>query len=318
MNEMLLHTYAVKHNDEIVRSASRSGGIFTAISDIILAVNGCVYGCVLTDDFKAIHIRATTEEERNCMRGSKYIQSTMGDVYKQVKIDLENAKEVLFSGTSCQIAGLKAFLGKEYDRLLCVDIVCHGVPSPLIWEKYIQWQEAELGKKCIKVDFRNKKQFGWASHMETLTMEDGTEIHSNVFTTLFYEHSIIRPACSKCPYKSIIHPADITIADYWGIDKAAPGFNDNKGVSLVLINNEKGNFYFEKIKENINFIETCIEDSMQEPLIAPFAAPVDRRLVWNDLLKKPFSYSVEKYTKISLIKRIKRKLRKVLYGLAYR
>ena len=125
--------YAAKHSDEDVRAKSRSGGVFTALSDEIFTNKGVVYGCVLTEDFQAIHTRAEESSVRDKMRGSKYIQSRMGNTYKQVRADLEAGRNVLFSGTSCQIAGLQCFLGKEYEKLICVDIVCHGVPSPKIW-----------------------------------------------------------------------------------------------------------------------------------------------------------------------------------------
>ena len=120
-----------------------------------------VYGCVLTDDFDAVHIRADNAEERNRMRGSKYIQSKLGDIFRNVKADLDVRRNVLFSGTSCQVAGLKKYLGKEYDNLFCVDIVCHGVPSKKIWEAYLRWQEQKMHSKVASVDFRNKKDFGW-------------------------------------------------------------------------------------------------------------------------------------------------------------
>ena len=129
MNWKQPKVYAVKHKDEVTRAASRSGGIFTALSDQVLSIGGVIYGCVLTDDFNAVHIRADSTEERNRMRGSKYIQSRLGDTFKNVKVDLDAQRSVLFSGTSCQVAGLKKYLGKEYDNLFCVDIVCHGVPS---------------------------------------------------------------------------------------------------------------------------------------------------------------------------------------------
>ena len=139
--------YAVQHKNEEVRAASRSGGIFTAISDYILDQRGVVYGCVLVNNFKAsTHARADGKDDRNRMRGSKYIQSRMNDTYKNVRKDLLDERRVLFTGTSCQVAGLKSFLGREHFNLLCIDIVCHGVPSPAVWEKYLEWQEKNTCK----------------------------------------------------------------------------------------------------------------------------------------------------------------------------
>ena len=138
MNWKQPKVYAVKHRNEAVIAASRSRGIFTALSDQVLSSGGIVYGCVLTENFEAVHIRADNAEERNRMRGSKYIQSKPGDTFKNVKTDLNAQRNVLFSGTSCQVAGLKKYLGKEYDNLFCVDIVCHGVPSYKIWKAYLK------------------------------------------------------------------------------------------------------------------------------------------------------------------------------------
>jgi coenzyme F420-reducing hydrogenase beta subunit len=287
--------YAVKHKDFETRMASRSGGIFTAVSDYVLNKNGIVYGCVLIEDFKAIHIRAENAEDRNRMRGSKYIQSTMGDVFKAVKEDLKGERFVLFSGTSCQIAGLQAFLQRPYEKLLCIDIVCHGVPSPKVWDAYLGWQGKKKHGKCVSVDFRNKRDHGWTAHIETLMFDNGKRVHSEVFKTLFYGHTILRPSCYLCPYKSVIHPGDITIADYWGIENAVPGFSDNKGVSLVLVNNKFGTVVFNSVKDSVEYRECRLEDSMQLPLIKHFDEPEEREHFWRDFEKHSFKYVAKKY-----------------------
>ncbi len=191
MNWKQPNVYAVKHKNEVVRAASRSGGIFTALSDAVLLENGVVYGCILTESFTAAHVRAENSEERNRMRGSKYIQSKLGDTFKNVKEDLDVGKKVLFSGTSCQVAGLKQFLGKEFVKLLCVDIVCHGVPSRKVWDNYLQWQEQKNHSKITGVDFRNKKDFGWWDHVETICFENRKIVNSKIFTNLFYGHYIL-------------------------------------------------------------------------------------------------------------------------------
>lgn len=295
MNWKQPKVYAVKHKSETVRAASRSGGIFTAVSDWVLAENGVVYGCVLDESFCAVHVRAEGIEDRDRMRGSKYIQSKLGDTYKNIRKDLMDGRLVLFTGTSCQVAGLRQYLGIEYANLYCVDIVCHGVPSPKVWNEYMSWQEKKNKSKVKNVDFRNKKDYGWRAHKETLTFENGKNLSSNVFTSLFYGHSILRPSCYECPYKSVMHPGDITIADYWGIEKAAPEFDDNKGVSLVLLNNETGAKVFESVKGYIKWIETRLEDSMQPPLKAPFPEPDNRNVFWRDFSSKNFDYVAKKY-----------------------
>lgn len=145
-------------------------------------------------------------EKRDQMRGSKYIQSDLNDTFNEVKADLSAGRKVLFSGTSCQVVGLHGFLGKDSNNLFCVDIVCHGVPSLKIWQEYLKWQEIKNDSKCVEVDFRNKRDYGWAAHVETLIFEKNgqrKQVNSEVFKKLFYGHSILRPCCYLCPYKSL-------------------------------------------------------------------------------------------------------------------
>jgi len=304
--------YAVKHTDENIVAQSRSGGIFTALSDAVLAESGVIYGCVMTEDFRAVHIRAEDTQGRDRMRGSKYIESSLGDTLRQVRDDLKAGRKVLFTGTSCQIAGLRRFLGRDWENLLCVDIVCHGVPSPKVWQAYLAWQEKKSKAKVVSANFRNKKDFGWREHMETLTMDDGKVIHSKDFALLFYDHSILRPSCYTCPYKSIMHPGDITIADYWGVEKAAPDFDDNKGVSLVLVNNSRGEGAFEAVKDSLRWQVTSMELSLQPPLLRPFAAPKHRADFWKDFSTKDFGYLVKKYVGAGLLGKIRRKIKSLL------
>lgn len=317
MNWKQPKAYAVQHKDEAIRAASRSGGIFTAVSDYMIDRDGVVYGCVLTKDFKAAHVRADSKDDRDKMRGSKYIQSKIGDTYINVKADLMSGKNVLFSGTSCQIAGLKSFLGKEYENLLCIDIICHGVPSPKVWEAYLKWQEQRNKGKTVSADFRDKNKFGWRDHIETVWFDNGKVISSPVFKNLFFGHTVVRPSCYECPYKSMMHPADITIGDYWGIENAAPEFYDNKGVSLVLINNDFAEKIFDGVKKDLRWIATRIEDSMQPSLKSPYPEPKNRNQFWEDFQKKNFSYVAKKYGGygfISGVKTVLRNIKKKLKG----
>lgn len=275
-----LSVFGVKHNDDHIRMLSRSGGMFTALTDRILALNGVIYGSALTPDFLAVHKRAETKAERDSFRGSKYIQSDMGTVYKQIKNDLAAGRYVLFSGTPCQVAAVrKATETSDQSKLILVDIVCHGVPSPMIWADYLKMREQEYKGTVSAIDFRNKK-FGWAAHRETFVI-NGTEYDSNVFTNLFFSHYIVRPSCFECPYKCTSRVGDITIADYWGVDKALPGFNDDKGVSLVLINSDKGSLLFNNCKNELIWKESRIELSMQNSLRLPYQKPYWRDDFWK-------------------------------------
>lgn len=304
-------TYAVKNKQNSVREKSRSGGFFTAVSDVILEEKGVVYGCILTEKLEAKHIRTNMMDERDEMRGSKYIQSKLGDTYINVKKDLLDGINVLFTGTSCQVAGLKSFLGKDYKNLFCVDIVCHGVPSFKIWKNYLEWQEKNIGIKIVNANFRNKSDFGWRAHIETLECENGKKKDDYVFRNLFLGCNVLRPSCYECKYKRINHPGDITIADYWGIEKISPDFDDNKGVSLVLINNEKGREIFKKTEKELIFFETNIEASMQPALKGPFPAPEEREQFWKDFENKGFGYIAKKYAKDTIVKNMKIRFKSV-------
>ena len=279
-----IKVYGVKHKSMEIRMQSRSGGIFTAVSDWILNNSGVVYGCRMENNWTAVHDRADTQEARDRFRGSKYIQSEMRDIYKKVESDLKAGKRVLFSGTSCQVAAMKEYCTIKrltLDNLYLVDIVCHGVPSPLVWKRYLKWLSGGKLEKIKDIDFRNKKKYGWFSHVETIILDD-KKIDSTIFAELFYSHNIVRKSCFECPYKQISHPGDLTIADYWNVDIAIPKINDNKGVSLVLVNSEKGMKLFTESAGNIYLYEGEMSKSMQPPFQGNYEMPISRCQFWND------------------------------------
>lgn len=288
--------YAVKNKNEETRAKSRSGGMFTALSDLILNDGGVVYGCVMSDNFKsAHHIRAVTKEDRDRMRGSKYIQSQMNNCIKQCGDDLADGKKVLFSGTPCQIDGLNNYLKlKKTDtaNLITVDIICHSVPSPKVWVKFLDWKSQ--GQKIDDVDFRNKKDFGWADHRETIFSGD-KKITSTEYTTLFYRDITFRTSCYSCHYKSTQRVSDITLGDYWGINQLDKNFNDNKGVSLIIVNTQKGNEMFEKCKEQLEYRQFHVTDALQPPLEYNYKLPKYRKGFFRDLDKMDFGKLYKKY-----------------------
>lgn len=307
--------YAVKNKDESTRAASRSGGMFTALSDLVLNDGGVIYGCVLSDNFrKAQHIRAVTKEERNRMRGSKYIPSEIGDCYRLCGEDLKDGKKVLFSGTPCQIEALNCYLeAKKIDtsNLLRVDILCFAVASPKVWDKFLNWRAN--GKQIDEVDFRNKRKFGWAHHAETVTI-DGQEHSSRIFAKIFGKNLSASSCCSRCCFKSVNRPSDITLGDYWGIDNLDPSFNDNKGVSLVIANTEKGEKAFSKCTSQIEFKQFDLYDSLQSALEKSVRIPREQDRFFKDLDNHDFDYIIKKYLskKEKLYIRIGRFFQKIL------
>lgn len=288
--------YAVKHKDDKIRASSRSGGIFTAVSDVVLENGGVVYGCALNDSFLAEHRRAVTKEERDAFRGSKYIQSEMHNCYYDCANDLKNGLTVLFSGTPCQIEALLNYLLlKKIDNqnLITLDILCHGVPSGMVWKDFLN--EYYSNKLIEKVEFRDKKNFGWRAHVETVVVE-GNEYSTKTFTNLFYSNYILRPSCFKCNYKTRNRVSDITIGDYWKIENNDIEFDDNKGVSLVCINTEKGNLLLEICRKNLVIKEFPMITSLQPALDCNYVSPINRAEFWNEYGSMSLEDLYEKYT----------------------
>ena len=287
--------YGARHKDMNEVETSRSGAAFIAISDYILEQGGVVYGAGYTDHFRVVHKRATTKEERDEFKGSKYVQSDMTGVFRQVKQDLRDGLTVLFSGTPCQTSGLNSYVGKRLrENLFLVDIVCHGVPSPYMWRDYISYLEKKQGSPIVWVNFRDKQKYGWAAHHETFKFKTGGGKMS--FTYLFYKHIILRKSCEKCHFTNLHRPSDITIADFWGWQKTDPNINsDDKGVSLVLINTEKGRKLFEASKDRMNTVQADIQNCIQPNMQHPTKIDRKRNEFERDYQAKGFDFVYKKY-----------------------
>lgn len=291
-------SYAARHKEMGTMMKSRSGGAFTAVSDQILMSGGVVYGAGYDSEdrlFRVIHKRAETQEQRNEFRGSKYVQSDLGDVFCQIKKDLAAGKSVLFSGTGCQVGALHTYLGKEYDQLLTVDIVCHGVPSPKIWEDFLKMREQENGGIITSVDFRDKVHYGWKAHRETVWVNE-KRISSRLYSKLFYLDVATRPSCFRCIYANKNRPGDITIADFWGHEDAVPGFNaDNKGVSLVMVNTQKGYDIWEKAEKDMEIIDCTGYPFRHTNMKRPTKRPDNYEEFWEDYQQFGFDFVIKKY-----------------------
>lgn len=307
--------YAARHKDinEVMRS--RSGAAFVAISDYILEQGGVVYGAGYKDHFRVAHKRATTKEERDEFRGSKYVQSDLTGVFREVKEDLKNGLTVLFSGTPCQTSGLNAYVGNRLrEKLILVDIVCHGVPGPFLWRDYIAYLEKKQGDVIVVVNFRDKELFGWRAHRESYIFKHGGD--KMTFTYLFYKHIMFRHSCGVCHFTNLQRPSDITLADFWGWEEVVPGFNDDdKGVSLVLCNTEKGKAFFETVKDKLSIIEVPVEKCIQPNLQHPSVIHPERLELEKTYTKKGFIYVMKEYGGVGWrfkIKLIKKKFQKKL------
>lgn len=288
--------YAVRHKDSNEVATSRSGAAFIAIADWALSHDGVVYGAGYADHFRVIHKRAESKQECFEFKGSKYVQSDLNTVFTQVKKDLASGKIVLFSGTPCQTAALNSFVGAKYrSNLYLVDIVCHGVPSPFIWRDYLQYIENKYGKRVISLSFRDKSELGWAAHRESFTFDD-KKIYRNTYTYLFYEHIMFRPSCSKCPYTNMTRPSDLTCADFWGWEKTDVTINaDDRGISLLLCNTDKGVKLFDTITGVLNVKEVALSNCVQPNLLHPSIPNKNAAKFERDYSSRGFLYVARRY-----------------------
>ena len=312
-----LKVYAAKNPDEEIRRLSSSGGIFTLLAEHILHKGGVVFGVRFNETWEVIHDYTETIEGLTAFRGSKYVQSDIGKIYKVAKDFLLSDRKVLFTGTPCQLAGLKAFLQKDYDNLFTVDFVCHGVPSPLVWKKYLNEVTGDKKSRISAINFRDKNT-GWKSYRSSVQTsqnadEDGFQIVEsldlNTYVKGFLRDLYLRPSCHNCPSKSFKSGTDITIADYWGIQNVLPEFDDDKGVSLVMANTEKGKLVYgslNKICTETTYAQALAGNSMIEKSASITAKRAVFFEKWNN---EPLIPLVNKLSKSSLTLRLKRLLK---------
>lgn len=310
-----LAVFAAKNPNETMRLLSSSGGIFSLLSEYILEEKGVVFGARFNDKWQVVHDYTETKEGLSVFRGSKYVQSHIGSSYAQVKQFLEQGRLVLFSGTPCQIAGLKRYLFKDYKNLVTLDIICHGVPSPKVWRNYLDVKVASesrkkrllpngiYDKKHISNIFFRDKCSGWKkfSFALAITLADSSErkkqiLLSDVFSENIYMKGFLgdlylRPSCYNCPSRCGKSESDITLGDFWGIQKVLPYYDDDKGVSAILIYNSEllekiKNFLFEN-SHRVTYQEVLVENSPLEK--SPHTHP--NRDYFFSLLEK---YSVDR------------------------
>ena len=319
--EKNIKAYAAYTNNLDIRLKSSSGGLFTEIASYVINNGGIVFGATLNDKLLVEHIAVETIEDLSKLRGSKYIQSIIGNTYKEAKMNLDNNRLVLFTGTPCQISGLYSYLKKDYDNLITQDIVCHGVPSPMVWKQYLKYIENKTGSTPINVSFRDKRH-GWESYSIVVNLENGEEYielgKDNMYMKAFLSDYCLRPSCYNCKFKSKVRTRDFTLADFWGINNILPQFNDQKGTSLVLVNSDKANKIFKSIDSEITLQSIDLNLALQyNPSSYKSATmPKKRQAFVKDIKSMPFDKVIKKYTKPSkirkLLSRVKNKLIRIL------
>lgn len=311
--------YSCINKDELIRLASSSGGVFTLLAERVISNGGVVFGAEFNSSFGVEHSHVETQEEIDKFRGSKYVQSKIGDSYKQARDMLESGRSVLFTGTPCQIAGLKSFLDYSYEKLLlCCDIICHGVPSPYVWKKYVEYREEKAGSPTHRIIFRSKEK-GWKLFTLLFMFKNNKKyretVDKDLYMQAFLKDICLRPSCYNCEFKTLQRQSDITLADFWGIQNILPSMDDDKGTSLIFVNSKVGLDIFEQIKKYIIWQEVNINEAVKynSTAIKSVEPNKKREEFFKELNNLPFNQLVKKYCSDKMFVRLKRKAKAVVY-----
>lgn len=300
--------YACYNKNFELRKDSSSGGIFSEIANNVLKSNGIVFGVKFDEEFNVKHDYVEGEKNIYKIRGSKYCESIIGENFKILKNILLSGKKVLFSGTPCQVAGLKKYLHEDFNNLICIDVACHGVPSQYVWNKYLK--EISNSRKIKKINFRDKR-LGWEDYCLSILYSSGDEFiqskDENLYIQGFVNDIFLRPSCYKCKFKGFKSGSDITLADFWGVDNIIPDLNDKKGLSLAFINSKKGNKIFKDVQDNLIYKNINKEDAIKyNSSLSKSAYENGKRHIFFKFIKKlSFSQAMELSVKKSFIIRVK-------------
>lgn len=310
--------YAAKAKSKDVLMNSSSGGAFYVFAKHTIEKGGVVFGAAYRDDFSVEHVKAESLEELKALQGSKYVQSDTANTYVACENCLRSGQFVLYTGTPCQIAGLNSYLKKSYDNLLTIEIICHGVPSGKLFKKYIQWLSDKHGSKVIGYDFRTKKGKGWGTgynySAKTETDEKKGPGIADPYYSRFLKGSIYRKCCYECRYANENRMGDVTIGDFWGIEKYHPHFYDSKGVSVIIVNTEIGEKHFNNIKDDIEYIVSDFNTAAKKnkSLVEPTGMPAERNYIFKEIDDLSNNKYFKKYFHVSVQLKLKAALKAVL------
>lgn len=312
--------WGVTTKDHQVLLESSSGGLFTALSKKVLDEEGCVFGATFTQDFQRVnHIMIEKPEDLALLRGAKYFQSQMNETFLQVQKQLHRQRKVLFSGTPCQIAGLKSFLGYEDDHLFLIDVICHGVPSALLWQHYLLHMRKTAAGQIKSVNFRDKRE-GWKRYgMEIVTEKEKSlylPFSENPYMTMFLKDICLRESCYQCKIKKSGVMSDLTIGDFWGVEKIAPDVENFSGVSLALIHTKKGMCLFDQVRKDMTALQVDYDQAINCNPAFKYSAhrPAERDAFYPDLRTLSWKKVEEKYAHVKLRVKAKRKLSASVVG----
>lgn len=311
-NETINECYACYSKDDELKSKSSSGGIFGEVSNLVLENRGIVIGAAFDENNKLKHIAITKKEDLKLLQGSKYLQSDLKNMFKYIKENV-NSKLILFVGTPCQVAGLKASLRQEFDNLITMDIICHGVPSPKLFDNYVEYLESHEKEQLVNYNFRDKKT-GWDTYSNTATFKSKKKTqyaNENDYMKLFLSDNALRKSCYNCNFKLGNKYSDITLGDFWGIKNVKAEMYDKKGVSAVVINTLKGKKMFEEITNNLVYEKCSINDIVKynPSLKISSKRPIGRDTFFKDLDELSINALVKKYCHVKWINKVKTKIK---------
>lgn len=299
--------YGVHHKDETIQLTSTSGGAFWGLAEDFVKRGGYVSGAVFTEHFQVAHFITNNLDELKRIKGSKYCQSDCRGIYKQIRKLLIGGEKVMATGLPCQIAALLQFLHKDYENLITVDLICHSVSSPMVFQKYIENLESRYGSRIVNYHPKNKEYGGWHQYAFKATFENGKVYYKNgnddQYTKLFVgsDNICTRYSCFECPFKNVPQPSDITIGDFWGIERIDTSFDSPKGISKIVVNSPKGRRYFDSLDSFVvkgyDVEESIYNNPPSHTMLRAATRPDEnkRRLFFKDLAVIPFDKCVLKY-----------------------
>ena len=317
--------YAAIHADEWIRAVSTSGGIFSLLCDWVFARGGIAFGAAYDAQFRVVHCSVEHAEDLYRLRGAKYAQSSLGDTFSQVREQLRKERYVLFSGTPCQVGGLLSYLGKDYEKLILVDLICHGVPSPKVWQHYVDYRSMKDagGQKPAGINLRSKET-GWPGYSIRFDYPDGQFYSApnteDPYLRGFVGNLYLRQSCHNCCFKGSTRLSDFTLGDYWGVWSQLPEFHDGKGTSLVLLHTQKAKNIWEQtavhmrcseapensLADNPSALESSVLTEKRQQFFGRFEQE-DFLLLMDELCPRPAGPA-----KSSFLRRCLRKVRRIL------
>lgn len=287
--------FGAQAKSDATRRSGSSGGIFPVLAEYVIRLHGIVYGAGYDENMNVVHQEAQELPQLEKIKRTKYVQSSMEGIYRSIEMRLKEGRWILFCGTPCQVHALSLFLGKPYDRLLLVDLVCYGVPSPGIWRDYVKHLERRHKGRMKEFSFRDKRNrdCGHTCSYVIGNTEYAKALDRDSYCRLYFQNYILRPSCHTCKYCTVKRNSDFTIGDFWGIEHVKTDMDDGMGTSLVIVHTDKARTVWERIKKDVRWFECGAGDSIQPSLSSP-VAPARRRRQFMMLYGiLPFSLTIK-------------------------